>query len=130
MAPSSASAAVTSPRCRSISTPASITAIGFTLLSPAYLVAFVLARVVERELHDPLRSTDRDRLDGKTAVRADLLLGEGGDLVDEVIRVGRALLELDAGIDVLGVLAHDHEVEVIAQVAGAFIRLDRAHERI
>src|SRR5258708_7784424 len=45
-------------------------------------------------------------------------------------RIARPLLELDAGVDVLGVLAHDHEVEVVAQVARALVSLDRAHERI
>src|SRR5229473_6681705 len=43
--------------------------------------------------------------------------------------VGRAAFELEAGVDVLGVLAHDYEVEVVAKVARALVGLDWADER-
>src|ERR1700674_3078208 len=45
-------------------------------------------------------------------------------------RVGGALLELEPRVDVLGVLADDDEVEVVAQVASALVSLDRPHERV
>ena len=47
-----------------------------------------------------------------------------------MLRVRRALLELDPGVDVLGVLADDDEVEVVAQVSRAFVGLDRPDERV
>src|SRR5258708_37888733 len=43
--------------------------------------------------------------------------------------VGRAAFELETGVDVLGVLAHDHEVKVVAKVARALVGLDGADER-
>src|SRR6202171_5192852 len=45
-----------------------------------------------------------------------------------MVRVRRALLELESRIDVLGVLSHDDEVEVVAQVARALVGLDRSDQ--
>src|ERR1700682_1174917 len=45
-----------------------------------------------------------------------------------MVRVRRALLELESRVDVLGVLAHDDEVEVVAKVARALIGLDRSDQ--
>ena len=45
-------------------------------------------------------------------------------------RVGGALLELEPRVDVLGVLADDDEVEVVAQVASALVSLDWPHQRV
>ena len=33
--------------------------------------------------------------------------------LDELLRLGRALLDLEAGVDVLGVLAEDHHVDLL-----------------
>src|SRR5438128_11858065 len=44
--------------------------------------------------------------------------------------VGRALLELEPGVDVLGVLPDDDEVQVVAKVARALVRLHRPDERV
>src|SRR5262245_47011072 len=41
-----------------------------------------------------------------------------------------ALFELDARVDVLCVLADDDEVEVVTQVACAFVSANRTHERV
>ena len=46
------------------------------------------------------------------------------------LRVVRALLVLDAGVEVLGVLAHDHEVDVVEARADARVGLARAHLRV
>src|ERR1700687_1384477 len=45
-----------------------------------------------------------------------------------MVRVRRALFELEARIDVLGVLSHDDEVEVVAKVARALVGLDRSDQ--
>ena len=54
------------------------------------------------------------------------------ELLDRVAQHGAvlgALLELDAGVEVLGVLAHDHEVDVAVARAHAGVALARAHLR-
>src|SRR5260370_15908546 len=43
--------------------------------------------------------------------------------------VWRAAFELEAGVDVRGVVAHDDEVEVVAKVARVLVGLDGADER-
>ena len=53
----------------------------------------------------------------------------GGEL-DELARASRALLELDAGVEVLGVLAHDHQVDVVVARTGARDRERRAQARV
>ena len=47
--------------------------------------------------------------------------------VDQLGRVLGALLELDPGVEVLGVLAHDDEVDVVVAGAHARVALARAH---
>src|SRR5579884_2148173 len=88
------------------------------------------ARVVEREVEHATRPGDRDRLDRDPRVRLrqlpPVLLeppGERGRLV-------RPLLELDPGVDVLGRLAHDHEVDVLEAGSDAAVGLARAHLRV
>ena len=76
------------------------------------LAAAVPARVVEGELDDPARAGDRDRLDRDAGVGAELALAVLLDPVDQVAGVLGALLELDAGVEVLRVLADDDEVDV------------------
>ena len=74
-----------------------------------------VAGVLEGAADDPLRARNADRLDreaGFLAAGADLPPGD--DLVDVVQQVGGlrlALLELDAGVQVLGVLADDDQVQ-------------------
>ncbi len=48
----------------------------------------------------------------------------------ELGHVFRALLELDPDVHVLGVLAHDDEVDVLVERAHAGIRLARPHLRV
>src|SRR5438093_12197142 len=47
-----------------------------------------------------------------------------------MLRISAALLELEARVDVLGVLAHGDAIEVVAQVARSLVSLHRAHERV
>ena len=49
---------------------------------------------------------------------------------DQLLGVGRALLELDPGVDVLGRLADDHEVDVVVAGADARVGLARPHLRV
>src|SRR5581483_9404452 len=94
------------------------------------LPAAVLARPLERELEDAPRTCDGDRLDRDPGVapaqRAALRL----DPRDQLLRVGRALLVLDARVEILGVLAHDHEVDVAETRANTRVRLARADLRV
>ena len=83
------------------------------------------ARVVERELEDPPRARDRDRLDRDAGVVQAQLPALRLDPADQLLGVLRALLVLDPGIEVLRVLAHDHEVDVLEARADAGIALAR-----
>ena len=102
----------------------------FALCTAVILLAAVLARVVEGELEDAARAGDRDRLDRDAGVvvaqRAALRL----DPPDQLLGVLRAFLVLDAGVEVLGVLAHDDQIDVVEARADAGIALDRPHLRV
>ncbi len=98
------------------------------LVHGRHLAAAVAPRVVDRELDDPARAADRDRLDRDPGVGPNAT-AVGLDPCDQVERRGRSLLELDAGVEVLGVLAHDHEVDVVEARADSGVRLAGAHLR-
>ena len=49
---------------------------------------------------------------------------------DQLLGVGRALLVLDPGVEVLGVLADDDQVDVVEARADARVRLARPHLRV
>ena len=49
---------------------------------------------------------------------------------DQLLGVGRALLVLDPGVEVLGVLADDDQVDVVEAGAHALVRLARPHLRV
>ena len=89
------------------------------------------AGVVERELEDASRAGDRDRLDRDPGV---LVRQPAAVRVQPFDQLGdassRALLELDPDVEVLGVLAHDDEVDVLVERAHARIGLARAHLRV
>jgi hypothetical protein len=78
----------------------------------ALWAAVTFLGVLERRLHDPLGAEDRDRLDRDARLlacgRVELVCQEAAQLLD----LFRPLLELDACVEVLGVLAHDDEVRV------------------
>ncbi len=87
--------------------------------------AAVLLGVLEGGLDDPLGAEDRDRLDRDAGVlargRVELVGEEPAQLLDLL----RALLELDARVQVLGVLADDHEVRLGEAGADAVVGLAR-----
>ncbi len=74
------------------------------------LLAAVLARVVERELEDEARPRDRDRLDRDAGVVVAQLPALRLHPGDQLLRVVGSFFVLDADVEILGVLAHDHEV--------------------
>ena len=88
--------------------------------------ASVGARVVEREADDPLGALAADRLDRDAGAGGDLLRLEPVQLGDHAFGVVGAGLVLDPGVEILGVLAHDHEIDVVVARAHAEVRLARA----
>ena len=94
------------------------------------LPAAVLAGVVEGELEDPPGAGDRDRLDRDARVLVAELAALRLDPGDQLLRVRRALLVLDAGVEVLGVLAHDDQVDVLEAAAHARVALARPDLRV
>ena len=92
-----------------------------------HLAAAVPPRVVEGELDDAARAGDRDRLERDPGAFADTPLAVVLDPVDERGRVLGSLLELDPGVEVLGVLAHDDEVDARITGTHALVALARAH---
>ena len=87
------------------------------------LLAAVLLRVLEGGLDDPLGAEHGDRLDRDAGLvagrRVELVGEEAAQLLDLV----RALLELDARVEVLGVLADDHDVRLGEARAHALVGL-------
>ena len=88
------------------------------LVGRGHLAAPLLQGVVEGVVNDAARGRHRYGLDGYARVGADgaslVLLDEA----DELKRLGAALLELHARVQVLGVLAHDDQVHVVVTAAG------------
>jgi hypothetical protein len=94
------------------------------LVDRGHLVPAVGAGVVEGELDDPAGALDRDRLDRDARVLADV--GARRELFDhprQLQLLGGVLLELDAGVEVLGVLPHDDDVDVLVARAHALVAL-------
>ena len=80
------------------------------LVHGRHLVPAISSRVVEREFDDSSRSRHRDRLDRDARVRLDRTssLFDPGDQLASLLGT---LLELDARVEILGVLAYDDEVD-------------------
>ena len=76
------------------------------------LLPAVLPGVLEGVLDDPLAPGDGDRLDRDPRVGADGLAVEPLDVGDQLGRLGLALFEFAAEVEVLGVLADDDEVDL------------------
>src|SRR5205823_2192778 len=91
------------------------------------LAPAVAARVVERELDDAARAGDGDRLDRDPCVAVPELPAVRLDPADQLLGLGRALLVLDPGVEVLRVLADDDQVDVLEPRAYARIRLAGPH---
>ena len=86
----------------------------------------VRARVLEREADDPLRRGGADGLHGDARAGGDLLRLQGVQGLDHVRRGVGAGFVLDARVEVLRVLAHDDEVDILVPRAHPFVRLARA----
>ena len=94
----------------------------------------VRAGIVECEPNDPLAVLDADRLDRQARrLRVGANLPVGGEAVDLADQLGGgpfALGELDAGVEVLAVLADDDQVDILVAAADAGVTLARAKARI
>ncbi len=94
------------------------------LLSIAYWIAIRTSRF-DAEL--------RHRLDADARIRADALPHLGREELDDALGLRRAARPLDAGVDVLGVLAEDHDVHQLGALhrrGHALEVADRAHAGI
>ena len=85
------------------------------------------ARVLEGEPDDPLGALGRERLDRDPGRGEDLLRLAGVEEVDHRLRVIRPGLELDAGVQVLRVLADHDEIDGVVAGAHARVGLARPH---
>ena len=84
-----------------------------------------VARVLEREADDPLRALAADRLHRDAGAGRDLFRLQRVQLRDHALRLGSPRFVLDPGVEVFGVLADDHEVDVVVARADALERLAR-----
>ena len=100
------------------------------LVHRGHPLATAAAGVLERVLHDAARAGDADGLDADGGVRAERLLAGALHQLSQLGDLGRALGELDAGVQVLGVLARDHEVDVAVARTVARHGEARAHAGI
>ena len=80
-------------------------------------LASSLQRTLDRIAHQPLGSKDRNRLDAHTGVGTNLLLAALQqvfiDEFNQAANIGAALLELDARVHILRVLAEDDNVNLL-----------------
>ena len=83
------------------------------LMNSGDLLTAMLHGVVEGIAHDILGAGYADRLNGNTGVGTDRASAGLLHHVDEMRSGLRALFELNAGIQVLGVLANDDQVDVV-----------------
>ena len=99
-------------------------------VSSGNLLATVLQRILKCISNNILRSSNRNRLDGDAGVGANgartLLLAK----VDQLPSAFGAFLELDASIQILGIFANDHEVNVVVTTASTGKRNDGAQANI
>ena len=99
-------------------------------VSSGNLLATVLQRILEGISNNILRGSNRNRLDGDTGIRTNgaraLFLAK----VDQLPSAFGAFLELDASIQILGVLANNHEVNVVVTTASTGKRNNRAQANI
>src|SRR6185312_6232159 len=86
--------------------------------------AALLDGMADRLPHQPLRPGDRDRLDTNTRIRPHRLVELLPQKADQLLGLGCAFLELDAGVDILGVLAEDDHVQRLRLLHG------RGHARV
>ena len=105
-----------------------------SLVDDGHRLAVVIQRKLDRSPHQPLRPCNRDRLHPNSRIQPHLLLRPLQHLVvhkcNELRRLGCSLAELDSGVDVLGILAEDHHIQllrVLHRAGHTGIVLHRAH---
>ncbi len=81
------------------------------LVHQGYAAALVLDGVLDGPADQALGAGDAHGLDADAGIRADLRAHLVVEEVDDLLGFRRALLPLDSGVDVLGVLAEDDHVE-------------------
>ena len=80
--------------------------------------------------HDALRGRHADRLDRDPRVLGNVALRFGADQFPQRFRPLASALEFDPGVEVLRVLAHDHEVDVLVAGPDAGVGLARTDARV
>src|SRR5437016_11802143 len=100
------------------------------LVHSGHLSPSMAAGVIEGKVDDARARCHRNGFDAEPRVEPDRLAGGGADLLDHLLGFRFALLELDPGIDVLGVLAHDDQVDVVVAGANTWVALAGADERV
>ncbi len=91
------------------------------LVNGRHFLAFVLTRVVKGKFHDSFGAGHGDRFDADAGILTDLVFGKFLNLRDKFQDLRSALLELDPGVKVFGILAHDHEIDILIAGPHAFI---------
>ena len=78
-----------------------------------HLLATLSHRVVKRIAHDVLRRRNGNGFDGNARIGTNRPCATIGAELNELARSIAALLELNARIEVFGVFAHDHQVNIL-----------------
>src|SRR6202020_2379398 len=86
----------------------------------------VVDRILQRRPHEPLARGYRDRLYPDPGVRSDLPAELVVEDLDEAFGLGSALFDLEAGVDVLGVLPEDDHVDQVWPLHGRWHPLEPA----
>src|SRR5690606_38953295 len=95
-----------------------------------YRAAVIVHGILQRLAHQAFSTFERDRLDTNTAVLGEADLGDAhflGEELDDFLGFGRARLPLYPGIDVFGVLAENHHVDVTGLLHRARHALEPPH---
>src|SRR5438132_9920495 len=100
------------------------------LVDRGHLAAAVGARVNESEVDDSGAGRHRDGLDTEPGVWPNRFSGSCANPLNHVAGLGFSFLELDAGVDVLGVLPDDDQVDVVVPRADPRIALAGANQGI
>ena len=96
----------------------------------SHLAPSMAAGVIEGKVDDSRARRYRNWFNAEPRVGPDRPAGSSTDLFDHPFGFRFSLLELDAGVDVFGVLAHDDQIDVVVAGANAGIALAGPDERI
>src|SRR5262249_42162803 len=97
-----------------------------TLVDERHDLAVVLDRVADRAPHQVLRAGDRDRLDADAGIPVDLV-AEFAKKFDQLPGLLRAFLEFNARVNVLGVFAEDHDIQLLRLFHGTGHAIEITH---